>query len=309
MAHATHPRLRAGLIGAAAMTAAVAIAIFVVPAAEAPDDPVGCIYPERFPEHSECGGKPVRLLTHEHRETSGAVTRFEMFQSGEWRLSILATNEIMNGCADPMLVRELKALAKAATWKRQHSSTTCDVRPSGTEAWLVDGVEQLAYNICDCEQPDPPTEAVIERMLAVEASETPGAVVYGDCPQVALACYEWLGSGPAGSLPESKFVVEDSGAWELTQRDVQSEEITLHERGVLATAEAVALRDRIAHASWILVDQPSCADNSGVGTITSHGHAVTYGPCSTYRPDRSTQTAIDQLFAIYRSALGSNPHI
>jgi hypothetical protein len=164
--------------------------------------------------------------------------------------------------------------------------------------------------VCDGEQPDPQTEAVIERVLAVEASHTPGAVQHGDCPNAALACYEWLGGSPAGTRPESKFVVDDTGAWELTQRDVQSDDITLHKRGVLAPAAVDALRDRITHASWWLVARPNCgSDDSGVGTVAARGHSVTYGPCSGYRPDRSTQTAIDQLFAIYRSALGSDSHI
>jgi hypothetical protein len=312
----SHRRLRAGLIGAALMTSGVAVAIYVVPAAEAPDEPSReevCIQTER-PEPIDvaetCGGSPIPFLTHEHRETSGVVTRFEVFPRGEWRLSKLASGDTVNGCTGSMTLGELRALATAAPWKRQAHSSACDVTPSGAEAWLVDGVEQLVYNVCDLEQPDPQTEAAIERMLAVEASDTPGAVQHGDCPKTAFACYEWLGGSPAGTRPESKFVVEDTGAWELTQRDVQSDAITLHKRGVLPTSEVDALRDRITHASWKLVGQRTCSsDTRSVGTVAARGHSVTYGPCSSFQPDRSTQTAIDQLFAIYRSALRSNPHI
>jgi hypothetical protein len=314
MAQATHPRLRASLIGTGLMTSAVAIAIYVVPAAEAPDEPPreeGCHLPDRtFTVHEKCGGDTVPFLTHEHREAAGPVTRFELFPGGEWRLTKIGTSDLQQGCIDAASLREANELATAATWKRQPSSTTCDVIPSGTEAWLVDGVERLAFNVCDLEQPDPRTEKVIERMLAIEGSFNTNAIQHGDCPRGALACYEWLGALWASTLPESKFVIEDSGAWELTQRDVQSDEITVHKTGTLTTVEVTALRDRIAHASWKLVEQQHCtSSNEGLGTVAVHGHAVTYGPCSGQLPDRSTQIAIDQLFAIYRSALGSNSHI
>jgi hypothetical protein len=306
--------MRASVIGAGLMTTMVAIAIYVVPAAEAPEPTdVGCIRPLRLETGlpAECGGDTVPFLTHEHRDASGVVTRFELFPRGEWRLSTMATGNAVSGCTDATTLEELSALATAATWKRQHRSTACDVRPSGTEAWLVAGVERLAYNVCDREQPDPQTEKVIELVLNAEALNTPQVLRHGDCPNAALACYEWLGTTSDGTPPEIEFVVEDSGAWELTQRDVQSDEITVHKTGALAAAEVRALRDRIAHASWTLVKHQACgaSNNVGVGTIAVHGHSVIYGPCSIHRPDRPTQRMIDQLFAIYRSALRSKPHI
>jgi hypothetical protein len=316
MAQATHPRLRASLIGAALMTSAVAIAIYVVPAAEAPyerPEGGGCHLPNPgYNIYEQCGGYSVPFLTHEHREAAGPVTRFELFPGGEWRFTKIGAGDVLNGCTGSTSLRELKELAAAATWKREPLSTTCDVIPSGTEAWLVDGLEKLAYNACDREQPDPQTEKVIERMLAIEGSDSPSAIQHGDCPRGALACYEWLGSTWADALPESKFVVEDSGTWELTQRDVQTDAITRHKTGALAAAEVAALRDRIAHASWKLVEQQGCRsdnDGYGVGTVAVRGRSLTYGPCSGQWPDRSTQTTIDYLFAIYRSALRSNPHI
>jgi len=316
MAQATHPRLRASLIGAALMTSVVAIAIFVVPAAEAPDEPHEvCRYPERPPDVApECGGFSVPFLTHEHREAAGVVTRFEMFLGGEWRFTKIANGSVRNGCADATTLRELRGFASAAPWKRELGSTTCDVTPSGTEAWLVDGVEKLAYNACDREQPDPATEKVIERMLALEGMNNAEAIQRGDCPRAALACYEWFGSNWVSMRPESKFVVEDSGVWELTQRDVQTEAITVHKKGALAPGELAALHDRITHASWKLVEHRDCRSDSdgnsnGIGTVAVRGRSLTYGPCSGQWPDRSTQPAIDELFAIYRSALGSNPHI
>jgi hypothetical protein len=113
----SHRRLRASLIGAALMTSTVAIAIYVVPAAEAPYEPepsVGCIQPERLPELDVtrmCGGTSVPFLTHEHRETSGVVTRFELFPRGEWRRWNIESGEMVNGCTGSMTLGDLRALA------------------------------------------------------------------------------------------------------------------------------------------------------------------------------------------------------
>ena len=304
----TRYTLRAALTGAAVMAGAILIAIIVVPIAEVPK-PVTTAYEcilRPVVDHTErCGGDGVPFLVHEHRNTSVPVTRFELYRRGEWRLTNLVTREAMSGCTDPTKLRELATLAATATWKRTDPAPMCDGRSSGIEAWSVDGVDKLAYNTCDDYQPESHTASLIAAVLDLESALALDDFDRGGCPNTALACYEWFDGGTDSVPPERRFVVQDSGAWQLTIRAAQQRSMTT---GTLVAGELAALRDHLDHAKWKLVDQLECDGSSyGIGTVASHGHSVTYGPCSGGRPDPATQPAIDRLFEIYRSVLRANP--
>ena len=303
--------LRPALIGGAVMGLALVVARFVIPTATVPEPhDIGCVLPEHRDyardtfEH--CGGG-VPFLVHSH--TVGTATkRFELYPRGEWKqIAGTEPGDVAIGCIDAEGVRELRVLLDHATWKREPNQTACDAVIAGSDVWQVNGIDRLSYNPCDRTLPDRPTTALVETVDDFEG-RVGGTPTDPTCPIDALACYEWN----VGSLfPAVKFVVDHAGRWEITKRDVQTEMITLRANGTFSAPEVAALDARIDRAPWTLVAwKHECADYAtGTATVTGHHTPLAWNTCSDMHPDPVTQAAVDRLFELYRSALGSQPHI